>query len=151
MTDPDYRFTLANERTLLAWLRTALALLAAGVAVVHLVPDLGLPGARRVIGTTLAGLSATVAITSMLRWRAVQAAMRRDDELPPSRAPLLLSISLAVLSLLVLVLLALRGGPGCTPRRATRVASATHPVGLGADRFGSPRQRRSAALAHRPG
>jgi putative membrane protein len=112
MTDPDYRFTLANERTLLAWLRTALALLAAGVAVVHLVPDLGLPGARRVIGTTLAGLSATVAITSMLRWRAVQAAMRRDDELPPSRAPLLLSSTLAVLSLLVLILLALRGSPG---------------------------------------
>ena len=32
--DPDYRFTLANERTLLAWLRTSLALIAAGVAVV---------------------------------------------------------------------------------------------------------------------
>jgi putative membrane protein len=108
--DPDYRFTLANERTLLAWLRTALALLAAGVAVVHLVPDLGPPGARRVIGTILVGLGATVAITSMLRWRAVQEAMRRGEDLPPSRAPLLLSIALAVLSLLVFVL-ALRGDP----------------------------------------
>ncbi len=108
--DPDYRFTLANERTLLAWLRTALALLAAGVAVVHLVPDLGVPGARRLIGTILAGLGAIVAVTSMLRWRAVQAAMRRGDDLPPSRAPLLVSITLAILSLVVLVLLALRGG-----------------------------------------
>jgi inner membrane protein YidH len=107
--DPDYRFTLANERTLLAWLRTALALLAAGVAVVHLVPDLGLPGARRVIGTILAGLGATIAITSMLRWRAVQAAMRRGEDLPPARAPLLVSITLAVLSLMVLVLLILHG------------------------------------------
>jgi hypothetical protein len=42
----------------------------------------------------------------------VQAAMRRDDELPPSRAPMLLSSTLAVLSLLVLILLALRGSPG---------------------------------------
>ena len=29
--EPDYRFTLANERTFLAWLRTALALIAGGV------------------------------------------------------------------------------------------------------------------------
>ncbi|MCD0447309.1 DUF202 domain-containing protein [Glycomyces sp. A-F 0318] len=30
--DPDPRFSLANERTFLAWVRTALALFAAGVA-----------------------------------------------------------------------------------------------------------------------
>src|ERR1043165_2701247 len=36
--DPDYRFTLANERTFLAWIRTSLALLAAAVALVQLVP-----------------------------------------------------------------------------------------------------------------
>jgi putative membrane protein len=36
--EPDYRFTLANERTFLAWIRTSLALLAGGVAVVQLVP-----------------------------------------------------------------------------------------------------------------
>ncbi len=36
--EPDYRFTLANERTFLAWQRTALGLLAAAVAVVQFVP-----------------------------------------------------------------------------------------------------------------
>ena len=36
--EPDYRFTLANERTFLAWIRTALALIAGGVALVQLVP-----------------------------------------------------------------------------------------------------------------
>lgn len=49
-SEPDYRFTLANERTFLAWLRTALALLAAAVAVVQLVPgvrDPGRPARRR--------------------------------------------------------------------------------------------------------
>ncbi len=30
---PDYRFTLANERTFLAWIRTALALMAGAVGV----------------------------------------------------------------------------------------------------------------------
>ena len=41
--EPDYRFTLANERTFLAWIRTALALIAGGVAVVQLVPVLSYP------------------------------------------------------------------------------------------------------------
>jgi uncharacterized membrane protein YidH (DUF202 family) len=39
--EPDYRFTLANERTFLAWIRTALALIAGGIAVAQLVPAFG--------------------------------------------------------------------------------------------------------------
>jgi uncharacterized membrane protein YidH (DUF202 family) len=35
---PDYRFTLANERIFLAWIRTSLALVAGGIAVVRLGP-----------------------------------------------------------------------------------------------------------------
>src|SRR6476661_4070594 len=54
--DPDYRFTLANERTFLSWIRTALALIAGGVAVVQLVPDFGFPGSRRIVGALLAGM-----------------------------------------------------------------------------------------------
>ena len=50
--DPDYRFTLANERTFLAWIRTALALVAGGVAVVQLIPEFAFPGARHVMGGT---------------------------------------------------------------------------------------------------
>jgi putative membrane protein len=108
--EPDYRFTLANERTLLAWVRTALGLLAAGVAVVHLAPDLGPPAVRHVLGSVLAGLGAVVAVTSTMRWRVVQVAMRRGEALPPAWAPLVVTGALAVLSLLVLVLL-LVGGP----------------------------------------
>ena len=55
--EPDYRFTLANERTFLAWERTALALLAAAVAVAQLVPELTIPGARQVLGVLLAVLA----------------------------------------------------------------------------------------------
>ena len=36
---PDIRFTLANERTFLAWLRTAIGLIAAGVAVFHFLDE----------------------------------------------------------------------------------------------------------------
>ena len=55
--EPDYRFTLANERTFLAWQRTSLGLLAAAVAVVQLVPELAIPGARRALGVLLAALA----------------------------------------------------------------------------------------------
>lgn len=61
-TDPDYRFTLANERMLLAWVRTTLALLAGAVAVVRLVPDLGLPGARHVVDAARAVIGVGVLV-----------------------------------------------------------------------------------------
>jgi len=62
--EPVYRFTLATERTFLAWLRTALALDAAGLAVTHLLPDLAVPGAREAVGIALVGLGAVVAVTA---------------------------------------------------------------------------------------
>ena len=99
----DHRFTLANERTFLAWLRTALALLAAGVAVVQLVPEFGVAGSRQVVGITLAALGVWVAVAGMLRWRRVQVAMERDDDLPRSR---MLGSALALLGVAVAVLLA---------------------------------------------
>lgn len=63
-TEPDARFTLANERMFLAWIRTSLGLLAAGVAVVQFAPDLGFTGARTVAGlafVVLADISALAA------------------------------------------------------------------------------------------
>ena len=48
--EPDYRFTLANERTFLAWQRTSLGLMAAAVAVVQFMPELAIPGLRHVLG-----------------------------------------------------------------------------------------------------
>jgi putative membrane protein len=83
--EPDYRFTLANERTFLAWQRTALGLLAAAVAVVHLVPGLTIPGTRHVLGVLLAVLATITAGIGMLRWRQVDRAVRRGIPLPASR------------------------------------------------------------------
>jgi putative membrane protein len=82
--EPDYRFTLANERTFLAWIRTALALIAGGVAVVQLVPSFGFPGRR---------------------WQRVQDAMRRGTDLPPSKMPMVLAAAILAVVVLVLVVL----------------------------------------------
>jgi putative membrane protein len=110
--EPDYRFTLANERTFLAWLRTAMALLAAAVAIVQLVPEFGFEGARRLVGAFLAALGTAVSIGAVVRWRTVQAAMRRGADLPGSRMPVLLGGTLAALSVVVLVLLVTAGTLG---------------------------------------
>lgn len=110
--EPDYRFTLANERTFLAWLRTAMALLAAAVAIVQLVPELGFDGARRLVGALLGALGTAIAVGATIRWRTVQSAMRRDSDLPATRMPVLLSGTLTLLSVAVLALLLAGATPG---------------------------------------
>ena len=102
--EPDYRFTLANERTFLAWLRTALGLLAAAVAVVQLVPELAVPGARHVIGTLLAALAIITAAAGMRRWSRVDAAMRRGLPLPRHRVPFVLGAGLVLVAVVAFVL-----------------------------------------------
>jgi putative membrane protein len=107
--EPDYRFTLANERTFLAWLRTSLSLLAAGVAVVQLLPEFAVPGTRVVVGGLLAALAVITAAGGVLRWRGVESAIRRGRPLPTQRMPWVLAGGLVVLALFGLVLIALRG------------------------------------------
>jgi putative membrane protein len=81
---PDYRFTLANERTLLAWLRTGLALVAGGVAVATYAPDLGTAWASAVVALALVLVGLGVALAGFSRWRANEAAIRHDRPLPHS-------------------------------------------------------------------
>ena len=100
--EPDYRFTLANERTFLAWQRTALGLLAAAVAVVQIVPELTIPGARHVLGVLLAVLASLAAGMGLLRWRQVDRAIRRGNPLPRHPTPAYLAIGLTALGLLTL-------------------------------------------------
>jgi len=68
--EPDYRMSLAAERTYLAYVRTALALLAAGVAVAGALPDAGHEGLRRVMGVVLVLAGLLVGATARARWRA---------------------------------------------------------------------------------
>lgn len=102
--EPDYRFTLANERTFLAWIRTALALLAGAVAIVQLVPPFALHYAKEGIAVALAGASTLLCIHSGIRWHSVQRAMRRDEDLPKSSNVSVLAGAIALISIFVLIL-----------------------------------------------
>lgn len=105
MTEPDVRFTFANERTFLAWSRTSLGLVVGGLALSQLFPRLpGLPWARHVIGMALALLGASVAVISYLEWQGNQRAMRAGAPLRRSRLPLILASAVAGIALLTAAL-----------------------------------------------
>ncbi|MFN2562256.1 MAG: YidH family protein [Jatrophihabitans sp.] len=80
--EPDYRASMAAERTYLAYVRTGLALLVAGVAVVGALPHAGADVLRRVMGIGLIVLGAIVLATARPRWLAIDRAMRRREPLP---------------------------------------------------------------------
>lgn len=79
--EPDYRFSLANERTLLAWVRTALALMAGGVAVRAV--DLSVTAVlQTAMSVWLVVLGIVLAAASWWRWARSERAMRRGEPLP---------------------------------------------------------------------
>lgn len=104
----DYRFTLANERTFLAWQRTALGLLAAAVAVIQFVPQFGIPGARHAMALVLAVLATATAGVGLVRWRQVDRAMRDGKPLPRHPTPAYLAIGLGGIALLAIALVIAR-------------------------------------------
>ncbi|GAB2888210.1 YidH family protein [Nocardioides pacificus] len=79
--EPDYRFSFANERTFLAWIRTSLALLAGGVALD--VVDLSMSDdAQRGLAAVMVGLGMLSAVAAWVRWARAERAMRRREALP---------------------------------------------------------------------
>src|SRR5574340_1132464 len=66
--EPDYRFTLANERTFLAWIRTSFGLLAGGVAVDHLLSPFASAAANTVVSVGCLLLAIVLAAGAFLRW-----------------------------------------------------------------------------------
>ncbi|GAA3773987.1 YidH family protein [Streptomyces chiangmaiensis] len=99
---PDYRFSLANERTFLAWLRTALALIGGGFAVDQFLPNLS--SAWRVgLALALLGAGVLCSLRAINHWVRCERAMRRGEDLPASRFPALLSIVVAVVAVVMVV------------------------------------------------
>ncbi|THA27165.1 DUF202 domain-containing protein [Streptomyces sp. RKND-216] len=97
---PDYRFSLANERTFLAWIRTALALVAGGIAVDQFLTGMSW-GARTAIALALLAGGGLCALRAVNHWVRCERAMRRGEDLPASRFPVLLSLATAVAALVV--------------------------------------------------
>ena len=103
-TEPDPRFTFANERTFLAWSRTALALVVAGLGVVQLLPPFpGVPWGRHVLGVPLIVFGAVVAVVAYGEWVKSQRAMRLGRPLPRSVMPRLLTAVITVIGVIAAV------------------------------------------------
>ncbi len=102
--DPDARFLLANERTLLAWIRTSLTMLAAGVGVQQLGPATAV---RTVIAAFLVALATAAAVTGAMRFAAADRAIRRGELPAGGRAPLVLAAGVGALALVLLVVVLL--------------------------------------------
>src|SRR5215831_1975698 len=111
-TEPDPRFTLANERTFLAWSRTALALVVAGLAIVQLLPPFPrVPVGRHLLGVPLIVLGAVLAVVAYTEWVRNQRALRRGEPLPKSLMPWILAATItgmAIISAIVVLLSALQ-------------------------------------------
>ena len=111
-TEPDARFTFANERTFLAWSRTALALVVAGLAIVQLLPPFpGVPVGRHLLGIPLIVLGAVLAVAAYAEWVRNQHALRRGEPLPRSVLPWILAATvtgIAVIAAVVVLISAAR-------------------------------------------
>ncbi|WP_234988088.1 YidH family protein [Demequina sp. NBRC 110056] len=100
--EPDPRFSMANERTFLAWVRTALALIAAGVAVEAL--DLPVhPGLRAAAATIFALLGLIAAAQAWLGWARAERAMRLAAPMPGPGLGVVIVAGVFVAALLLLI------------------------------------------------
>jgi putative membrane protein len=97
--EPDYRFTLANERTFLAWQRTSLGLLAAAVAAVQFMPELPIHGMRHMLGAMVGTLAMLTAGTGLQRWVQVDRAIRGGQPLPRPTTPVYLAVGLVMIGM----------------------------------------------------
>ena len=101
--EPDHRFSLANERTFLAWIRTSLGLIGGGVAVEAF--GVASPGVRAALASVLVLLGGGCAAAASVRWARIERALRERGPMPA--AALIWVTSAAVLVVAVAVLLAI--------------------------------------------
>jgi putative membrane protein len=111
-TEPDPRFLLANERTFLAWIRTALALIAGGLALAAFLPPFDVPGGGQVIGLPLVVFGGVIALVSYRRLGLNERALRTGQPLLHDRLPAVLAVGVALSAILSLLILGLGGRPG---------------------------------------
>lgn len=105
--EPDVRFSLANERTFLAWIRTSLALLAGGVALELLGLDLQRE-LRLSASLLLIGAGIAVPLVAWREWVGVERALRLSRPLPRSPLGFVLTLTITISGTLVALSVVLR-------------------------------------------
>ena len=101
----DARFTFANERTFLAWHRTALALIVAGLAIVQFLPPFpGVPFGRHLLAVPLITLGGGLSVASYREWTRNQRALQRGDPVGPSLLPRVLAVAITLLAVAAVLL-----------------------------------------------
>ncbi len=101
--NPDPNLSLANERTFLAWIRTALALVALGIGVATFVSNQLERGLAIVIATGLIVMGGAIAAASWLRWLAVERALRNRKGIPIPRMGPALAFGISVMAAVAIV------------------------------------------------
>ncbi len=100
----DGRVSYANERTLLAWIRTSLALTTAGLAISQLLPSFGFAGGRRVIGLPLIALGVWTAASSYRTWSTNEREISAGRPITQSHLTAVVTIGVVVIGIVALVL-----------------------------------------------
>lgn len=108
--EPDPRFTLANERTFLAWIRTSLGLVAGAVALEAFAGDEIPEVIRTPLACILLVLAAILAMVAFRRWVRIEVSMRHKRPLPVPQASILLVLGIAIGAVVLIV--AILGGVG---------------------------------------
>ena len=98
--EPDPRFSLANERTFLAWVRTALPFLAGAVALEALATPLN-PTVRMIAALVLVATALVVVLQAWIGWVRIEKALRNDQPLPSPLTTLPVTIGLLAVTVLV--------------------------------------------------
>ena len=98
--DVDARFLLANERTLLAWVRTALTLLAVGGGLAQFGDDVA---GGRLLALALTVVGVASATMGGVRYARADQALRRGDLPRGGRSPYLLAVAVALVGVGLLV------------------------------------------------
>lgn len=106
---PDYRFSLANERTFLAWIRTALGFLAAGVGLDQLAPAFATPLIRESLTLVLCLFAGVLALFGYLRWLHNEQAMRLKRDLPYTGMLKVISVVLLLVAAVAMVMVVYAG------------------------------------------
>jgi putative membrane protein len=100
---PDARFSFANERTFLAWNRTALGCIVAGLAVTHVLEPEGSQTGPKIVGVALMVLGALLAAFSYANWESNERAMRLKKPIRHSPLPMLVSVVTAVVAIAAVI------------------------------------------------